>query len=132
MSNYGLKVITCKCCGRRLPESCFYGSQSLGKNGKIYYKRWKKCKKCISMDNKSPEIITEEQEVQVNLEPMFKEEWSPLDDYSWVIRNLKRYGNCYIKHLSKINLQELKEALGSDIKIRPTEKENKGYILERI
>ena len=52
------------------------------------------------------------------------------NNYSWVLRNLKRYGNCYIKHINRIDIPEMEEALNKQIPVRKTSKDNQGYILE--
>lgn len=118
-------MITCKSCGKRLSELCFYSSVSY-KNNKLYKKTYHMCKKCIRLKTLSSQHITKE------TEPIEVHEEFTLDSYSWVLRNLRKFGNCYIKHLSKVNISELSNKLGFDLNVRPTDKENKGYIIEVI
>lgn len=52
------------------------------------------------------------------------------NNYGWVLRNLKRFGNCYIKHLNKVDIPGMEEELNKEIIVRKTSKDCQGYILE--
>jgi len=119
-------MITCNSCGKILSESCYYGATQW-KNGKQYINYYHVCKKCLSLKAKAKNDLfkMEKEETQEEVPATVK-------SYSWVLRNLQRFGNCYIKHLNKINLKELSIKLGFALKVRPTSKENKGYIIERV
>ena len=128
-------LITCKCCLKRLPESCFY-SKTQWKNGKSYFHYYHTCKKCISLKNKIKKGTIDKETLQpiiprgtITMIPILKEK--PKKDFSWVVRNLKRYGNCYVRKLSGIDIDYLTTEVGFQVISRRTSKENDGYILER-
>jgi ppGpp synthetase/RelA/SpoT-type nucleotidyltranferase len=120
-------MITCNSCGKRLSESCYYGATQW-KNGKQYINYYHVCKKCLSLKAKAKNDLFKMEKEETPEE----EVPATVKSYSWVLRNLQRFGNCYIKHLNKINLKELSIKLGFALRVRPTSKENKGYIIERV
>ena len=151
----------CKRCGKRLPIDCFYSYMSFVK-GNWYLKEKTNCKKCISEINHErkeksnatkrlwyqknrDEIIARRRERYKELfgsqvEKVVIDEFIPQEKpdkpeeykYLWVIRNLKNYGNCYIRRLNKIDLNYIQEQVGFNLTTRRTSKDNDGYIIERM
>lgn len=127
-----IDFIVCKSCLKRLPESCFY-SKTQWKDGRAYFNYYHTCKKCISIKAKIRKGTIDKESLQsIPLGatiPTLKEK--PKKDFSWVVRNLKRYGNCYVRKLSGIDIDYLTTEVGFQVISRRTSKENDGYILER-
>ena len=129
-----MDTILCKSCLKRLPENCFY-SKIQWKNGKSYFHYYHTCKKCISLKNKIKKGTIEKDTLQpipsgtITMITASKEK--PKKDFSWVVRNLKRYGNCYVREIQEIDIDYLTTEVGFQVISRRTSKENDGYILER-
>ncbi len=113
----------CKECGKNLSESCFYFYFVNG-NKKQYHV----CKKCITLKSKTRwERIKEEKKLQqAEASQNVKKQITP----EWVIRNLKRFGNCYVRKISKVNIPEAESLVGCKLKVRLSLKENDGYVIE--
>lgn len=115
----------CKECGKNLSESCFY---IYFVNG--YKNRYHVCKKCISLKAKLKYNKIKEIDKFQEYQESSQEEKQKLITPEWVIRNLKRFGNCYVRHIEKIDIHEAAILVGAMLSIRPSLKENDGYIIE--
>lgn len=150
---YKCGTIICNTCHKQLPINCFYQHDRLYPNGRVYHKINHKCKLCTSssraeryQNNKEHEnkLRVENRRKARQREMMLEYSYGEYEEqqktekpvvmeipkYYWVIRNLKNYGNCYIKHINRINQEQLELELGCELNIRKTSKENEGYILE--
>lgn len=132
--DYYAKKITCNECRRELTINNFYThygtSQTCKDKSKKYLKVNHICKNCRARLRREriSEIKEqiEERKIQEEIQLTKKEIETP----QWIIRNLKWYGNCYVKKLRKINMEKLPEQVGFEIKVEPAGDIN-GYILER-
>lgn len=125
----------CKVCGENKGEDAFYlkGHFVRGKFYESFDKTCKVCHKQLRINKieakKIEELLKpkEEDSIEELIKPSKEKDNS---NYGWVLRNLRKFGNCYIKHLSKIDIPEMEETLNNEILIRKTSKDNQGYILE--
>lgn len=105
-------MIKCNKCGVEQPESNFYYGRKYYKNV-VYVHYYKVCKSCIS---KRAKARADEKKEAI------KEELKKIAESSkdkWIVRNLKRYGNCYIKYKEDHNLEELKTIYNIDYELQP-------------
>jgi len=125
--------IICNECKKLLPISCFYthwGHSTTAKDkNKKYLKVHKTCKKCWSRLRLERvhgiKLQIEEEKIENEIQ-----EYQPAQTEAWIIRNLKRFGNCYIRDLRKVNIKTAVEELGFNIRIIALQSMN-GYILEK-
>ena len=128
-----MESILCNNCLKRLPLGCFY-SKIQHKNGKVYFNYYHVCKKCISVRRKlknAQYIGASVQSVAVDEAELLTPSSKQRRDVSWIIRNLEKFGNCYVRKLTDIDLEYLEARVGFAILTRSTSKENDGYILEK-
>ncbi len=118
----------CKECGKNLSDSCFYK----GRKDKNVW-TFKVCKKCISLKRKQ-DLAANKRESwlseKVRLADEMREQSPKTITPMWVIRNLKRFGNCYVRKISKVNIPEAESLVGCKLKVRLSLKENDGYVIE--
>ena len=128
--------VRCKHCGKVLPISCFYTHWGISTTSKDKRQKYLKinhtCKKCRAQIRKDringivhdvvERRVQEIQDIQI---------YKPSKTLYWVVRNLKHYGNCFVRKLRKVNLQKTSEAVGFEIKVTPAGGDLDGYILER-
>lgn len=132
----------CKRCNRVLPESSFY-QKSHYVRGNLYVSMTTRCKTCECEINRLRRMglydkdklrgkykmyQTLDMKLKVNNDVSYTatKGTEVADRDLWVIRNLKSYGNCYIK--SKHNLDKIEQELNCKLVVRTLS--DGGYILE--
>lgn len=124
--------VECNECHKKLPVTCFYThwgtSQTCKDKRQKYLKINHTCKKCRAkirqqkIDGIRDQILQQRIEEQVT-------SYEPKMVLGWVVRNLKRFGNCYVRRLGRIDIQATAQAIGAPIRIIQVQED--GYILEK-
>lgn len=122
--------IECKECKKLLPISCFYAHYSYGTKGnpKLYLKIHKTCKKCKAAIRQQKIEGIRDQILQQRIEEQVTS-YEPKMVLGWVVRNLKRFGNCYVRRLGRIDIQATQDQVGYKLTVLALQN-NDGYILQ--
>lgn len=107
-----LTMIKCKICGEIKNESQYYVARKYYK-GTLHINYFGACKTCCGKRQKQRLL---ERKEEVKRQRVVKVE--ELKD-DWIIRNLQRFGNCYIKKKDKYDLDKIKAIINKDFDLQP-------------
>jgi len=107
-----LTMIKCKICGEIKTETNYYNSKKYYK-GVMYLGYWRVCKNCCGKRQKQRLLERKEEAKRQRVVKIEEQK----DD--WIIRNLQRFGNCYIKKKDKYDLDKIKAIINKDFDLQP-------------
>lgn len=108
-----LTMIKCKICGKVKEETNFYVARKYYK-GTLHINYFGTCKTCCGIRQKQRLL---ERKEEAKRQRLIKIEDQPSDE--WIIRNLQRFGNCYIKKKDKYDLEKIKAIINKDFDLQP-------------